>query len=181
MKSTPRTRKLGEAVREALAEVLREDVSDPRLDFATITSVQVASDLGVADVYVTTHGDQERYDELLEGRRSADGRIRSGRSAAASRASLRRPVEKPTTSWPSARATSRASLMDTRQASWLKGRTMPVTPRIEMPPTMPRRGLRVFLAISSPPATVTTARNPCVSCPRKEDRAFCWQDPAASG
>jgi ribosome-binding factor A len=78
MKSTPRTRKLGEAVREALAEVLREDVADPRLDFATITSVQVSSDLGVADVYVTTHGDQERYDELLEGLRSADGRIRSG-------------------------------------------------------------------------------------------------------
>ncbi len=78
MKSTPRTRKLGEAVREALAEVLREDVADPRLDFVTITSVQVSSDLGVADVYVTTHGDQERYDELLEGLRSADGRIRTG-------------------------------------------------------------------------------------------------------
>lgn len=78
MKSTPRTRKLGETVREALAEVLREDVSDPRLDFATITSVQVSTDLGVADVYVTTHGDQARYDELLEGLHSADGRIRSG-------------------------------------------------------------------------------------------------------
>ena len=78
MKSTPRTRKLGEAVREALAEVLREDVADPRLDFVTVMSVQVSSDLSVADVYVTTHGDQERYDELLEGLRSADGRIRSG-------------------------------------------------------------------------------------------------------
>ena len=78
MKTTPRTRKLGEMLREALAEVLREDVSDPRVDFATITSVQVSSDLGLADIYVTTHGDQERYDELLEGLRSADGRIRSG-------------------------------------------------------------------------------------------------------
>lgn len=78
MKSTPRTRKLGDTVREALAEVLRDDVSDPRLDFATITSVQVSSDLGVADVYVTTHGDSARYEDLLEGLRSADGRIRSG-------------------------------------------------------------------------------------------------------
>lgn len=78
MKSTPRTRKLGETVREALAEVLREDVSDPRLDFATITSVQVSADLHVADVYVTTHGDQERYDQLLEGLHSADKRIRAG-------------------------------------------------------------------------------------------------------
>jgi len=77
MKSTPRTRKLGEAVREALSEVLRDDVSDPRVELATITSVQVASDLSVADVYVTTHGDQARYDELLEGLRSADKRIRA--------------------------------------------------------------------------------------------------------
>jgi ribosome-binding factor A len=78
MKSTPRTRKLGETVREALAEVLREDVADPRLDFATIMSVQVSADLGVADVYVTTHGDADRYAELLEGLHSADKRIRSG-------------------------------------------------------------------------------------------------------
>lgn len=78
MKSTPRTRKLGETVREALAEVLREDVSDPRLDFATVTSVQVSTDLHVADVYVTTHGDAERYAELLEGLHSADKRIRAG-------------------------------------------------------------------------------------------------------
>lgn len=77
MRSTPRTRKLGETVREALAEVLREDVGDPRLDFVTVTAVQVSMDLKVADVYVTTHGDQARYDELLAGLRSADGRIRS--------------------------------------------------------------------------------------------------------
>ncbi|MBN1192570.1 MAG: 30S ribosome-binding factor RbfA [Coriobacteriia bacterium] len=78
MKSTPRTRKLGETVREALAEVLRDDIADPRLDFATITSVSVSSDLGVADVFVTTHGGQDRYDALLDGLHSADKRIRNG-------------------------------------------------------------------------------------------------------
>jgi ribosome-binding factor A len=78
MKSTPRTRKLGETVRESLAEVLREDVADPRLDFATVTSVQVSADLHVADVYVTAHGDQRRYEELLAGLHSADKRIRGG-------------------------------------------------------------------------------------------------------
>lgn len=90
MKSTPRTRKLGESVREALAEVLREDVADPRLDFATITSVQVSSDLSIADIHVTTHGDAERYEELLEGLRSADKRIRGG---LARRVQLRRIPE----------------------------------------------------------------------------------------
>lgn len=77
MRSTPRTRKLGEIVKEALAEILINDVADPRVDFVTITSVDVSVDLKVADVYVITHGDQKRYDELLEGLRSADGRIRA--------------------------------------------------------------------------------------------------------
>ena len=78
MRSTPRTRKLGETVREAIAEVLTTDVQDPRLDFATITSVEVSTDLKVADVYVTTHGGPEQYEALLEGLQSADRRIRAG-------------------------------------------------------------------------------------------------------
>lgn len=78
MKSTPRTRKLGESVREALADVLLTEVQDPRLELATITSVQVSADLHVADVYVTAHGDEERYQALLEGLRSADKRLRAG-------------------------------------------------------------------------------------------------------
>ncbi|MDY0339743.1 MAG: 30S ribosome-binding factor RbfA [Coriobacteriia bacterium] len=78
MKSTPRTRRLGESVREALAEVLRDDVSDPRVDFATIISVEVSSDLNLANVYVTTHGGEAEYESLLEGLRSADKRIRAG-------------------------------------------------------------------------------------------------------
>lgn len=78
MKSTPRTRRLGESVREALAEVLRDDIADPRVDFATITSVEVSSDLNLANVYVTTHGGEAEYAALLEGLRSADKRIRAG-------------------------------------------------------------------------------------------------------
>jgi hypothetical protein len=40
------------------------------------------------------------------------------------------------------------------------GRTMPVVPRMEMPPTMPRRALVVFSAIFSPPGTLMTTRTP---------------------
>ena len=78
MKSTPRTRRLGEMVREALSEVLRADIQDPRLDFVTITSVEVSADLNLANVYVITHGGPEEYASLLEGLRSADRRLRSG-------------------------------------------------------------------------------------------------------
>jgi ribosome-binding factor A len=78
MKSTPRTRKLGESVREALATVLATEIQDPRLDFVTITGVQVSKDLHVADVYVTTHGGPDRYEALLAGMKSADNRLRAG-------------------------------------------------------------------------------------------------------
>lgn len=78
MKSTPRTRRLSENVREALAEVLRDDIADPRIDFATITAVEVSSDLNLANIYVTTHGGEAEHASLLEGLRSADKRIRTG-------------------------------------------------------------------------------------------------------
>lgn len=77
MKQTPRTLKLGESLREIVAEILASDVSDPRLEMVTVTGLQISSDLGVANVYVTAHGDQERYDEVLAGLNSAKGRIRT--------------------------------------------------------------------------------------------------------
>ncbi len=77
MKQTPRTRKINETVREAIAIILAEEIADPRVDLATVTSVEVSSDLMVANVYVITHGGAERYAELLDGLESAKGRMRS--------------------------------------------------------------------------------------------------------
>lgn len=76
MKQTPRTRQLSETVREAIATILMTEISDPRLEFVTVTAARVSSDLTVANVYVTAHGDEERYAEVLEGLNSAKGRIR---------------------------------------------------------------------------------------------------------
>jgi ribosome-binding factor A len=77
MKQTPRTLKLGESLREIVAGILATDISDPRLEMVTVTGLQVSSDLTVANVYVTAHGDEERYDEVLAGLDSAKGRIRA--------------------------------------------------------------------------------------------------------
>lgn len=77
MKQTPRTRKINEAVREAIASIVLTEVSDPRLDLVTVTSVEVSSDLSLANVYVTAHGGDDRYQEMLDGLGSAKGRIRS--------------------------------------------------------------------------------------------------------
>jgi hypothetical protein len=46
------------------------------------------------------------------------------------------------------------------QAAVENGRTMPVVPRIEMPPTIPSRALVVFSAILSPPGALITTRTP---------------------
>lgn len=77
MRQTPRTRKLDESVREAIAFILAEDISDPRLELVTVTGADVAQDLSIAYVFFTAHGDEERYKEVLEGLNSAKGRIRT--------------------------------------------------------------------------------------------------------
>jgi ribosome-binding factor A len=77
VKSTPRTRKLGEAIREAIAAILLEEIADPRVDLVTVTSVEVSTDLGLANIYVVTHGEQERQDALIAGLESAKNRIRT--------------------------------------------------------------------------------------------------------
>jgi ribosome-binding factor A len=77
MKQTPRTRKVNESVREIIASILLDEISDPRLRLVTVTGAEVSPDISVATVYVTAHGDEARYEEVLAGLESARGRIRS--------------------------------------------------------------------------------------------------------
>ena len=48
-------------------------------------------------------------------------------------------------------------------ASSLMGSTMPLVPKTEMPPSMPRRGLKVFFASSTPAGMETTTFMPGAS------------------
>lgn len=77
---SPRMRKVNEAVREALAEVLASEVSDPRLALVTITAVEVSRDLSSAKVFFIAHGGDEEYARALEGLESASRRMRRGLS-----------------------------------------------------------------------------------------------------
>jgi ribosome-binding factor A len=76
--ASPRMRKVDDTVREALSAVLLEDIQDPRLELVTVTSVEVSHDKRHARVYVTTHGDVERYKAMLTGLESAKRRLRAG-------------------------------------------------------------------------------------------------------
>lgn len=48
---TRRTERIGEQIREELARLLREEVSDPRVGLVTLTRIDVAPDLSHAKVY----------------------------------------------------------------------------------------------------------------------------------
>ncbi|MDR0308543.1 MAG: 30S ribosome-binding factor RbfA [Coriobacteriales bacterium] len=69
------TRRTNEAAREALASILLYQIKDPRLDFATISGVDVSRDRSVARVYISAERGHE--DEVAEGLESAKGRMRS--------------------------------------------------------------------------------------------------------
>lgn len=59
----PRTRRVGEQIRRELAQLLRDEIRDPRMVMVSITTVDVSRDLAHAKVYITFLGDaDERAD-----------------------------------------------------------------------------------------------------------------------
>ena len=71
--SLERMRRVDEAVREVLSDVLTHEVKDPRVGFVTVTDVKTSPDLRHARVYVSVLGDAEAVSASLEGLRSAHG------------------------------------------------------------------------------------------------------------
>ena len=82
------------------------------------------------------------------------------RSSAMAKLSVRPPVVRATTSCPSVETTWMACTTLARQALVEYGLTMPVVPRMLMPPRMPRRALVVFFAMSCPPGTLMVTSSP---------------------
>jgi ribosome-binding factor A len=68
-----RMRRVNEAVREVLSARIAEGLSDPRIGFVTVTSVETSPDLRHARVYVSVLGSEEEREQTLEGLRSAHG------------------------------------------------------------------------------------------------------------
>ncbi len=66
-------RRVDEAVRAVLSEVIASDLKDPRVGFVTVTGVKTSQDLRHARVFVSVLGDEQARDESLEGLRSAHG------------------------------------------------------------------------------------------------------------
>ncbi len=74
--SIRRADRVARELQRELSELIRREVKDPRVGFATISKVELTDDLREATVHVMplgNVGDEERAKELLEGLRAASG------------------------------------------------------------------------------------------------------------
>jgi ribosome-binding factor A len=71
-----RADQVGAQVREEIMQIMRRDLKDPRIGFASITEVRMSPDLRSARVRVSVLGDETEQKQTLAGLRSATGLIR---------------------------------------------------------------------------------------------------------
>ncbi|PHS69674.1 MAG: ribosome-binding factor A [Methylophaga sp.] len=76
-----RTSRIGEVIMRELAQMIQQEISDPRVGMVTVSHVNVTSDLKYAKVYVTKLDNVESeqdIDECLQGLSHAAGFLRRG-------------------------------------------------------------------------------------------------------
>ncbi|HEX2706751.1 MAG TPA: 30S ribosome-binding factor RbfA [Solirubrobacterales bacterium] len=73
----PRMRRINEVLREVVGAAISGELSDPRIGFVTVTSVETSPDLRTAKVFVSVLGDEEEREATLGGLRSSRGVIQS--------------------------------------------------------------------------------------------------------
>ena len=72
---TQRTETIGKLARQVLGEAI-DSLKDPRIGFATVTSVRVSADLRHAVVLVSVLGSEEEQAETMKGLQSAKTYLR---------------------------------------------------------------------------------------------------------
>ena len=71
-----RIERVAELIRKEVSAIIREDVSDPRIGFVSLTRVEISPDLENAKIFVSILGDREQKDDSMEGLNSASRFIR---------------------------------------------------------------------------------------------------------
>ncbi len=64
-KHSQRAQRVGEQIQRELAQMLRDEVKDPRVGRVTVTAVEVSPDLSHAKVFVTHLAGREHADEAV--------------------------------------------------------------------------------------------------------------------
>jgi ribosome-binding factor A len=70
-------RRINEMLREVVGAAITTELSDPRIGFVTVTSVETSPDLRAAKVHVSVLGSDEEREATLEGLRSSHGVIQA--------------------------------------------------------------------------------------------------------
>ena len=76
MKPFSRSERVAGLIQKVLSDLLRKDISDPRLENATITGVKMAQDLKTAYVYFSTYLGEKESSGTAEGFKSAKGYVK---------------------------------------------------------------------------------------------------------
>jgi len=71
-----RRERVGDAMRDVIAELLTREIKDPRVGMVTLTAVDVSPDLRHARVYFSSLGDSTERQRCLAGLQSAAGFIK---------------------------------------------------------------------------------------------------------
>ena len=71
-----RVERLNQQVHQELSKIIAGDVKDPRLEWVTITHVDLSRDLSHARVYISILGEKEKGQEAMKALKSAVGFIR---------------------------------------------------------------------------------------------------------
>jgi len=71
-----RAERLADRIHAEVAEIISGELKDPRIGFATVTSVEMSGDLHHARVSVSVLGDADAQRKTLEGLASASGYVR---------------------------------------------------------------------------------------------------------
>lgn len=71
-----RASRLAEVLKEELSALFKKGIKDPRLDYFSITDIEVSNDLRLAKVFVVTVGQKNTPEQLMAGLEKANGFLR---------------------------------------------------------------------------------------------------------
>lgn len=72
-----RVEKVQEAIKQELSKMLLMDIKDPRIQFVTITGVELTDDMSIAKVYVSLYAPEKDHEAAWQGLNKALGFMRT--------------------------------------------------------------------------------------------------------
>ena len=72
-----RVEKVQEAIQHEISNMLLHDVKDPRIQFVTVTGVELTDDMSYAKVFISMYGPEEKQEETWKALNKALGFMRT--------------------------------------------------------------------------------------------------------